>query len=204
MTAHDLNTDPSSSHETRAALNKVLADDDLMEQVTALPTYAEAVTAVLARAGMRAYTCSTDTNPRFGTPDKAAYICAIVAGDEVGECTLGHQQIERWTTTQSPDDTTGLFPTLLRGVRRRMVESKARLVASGNMSAVQILAEPLDDDRPEAVAFRTAVVGAWWQARLAQGHAPSSARMLLNLTCHPGLLSRLRSTTPDAPFFTAD
>lgn len=186
----------------RAALDAALASEGLMRAVTALPTCEEAVAAVLACAGMRAYTTHAEVNN--GYAQRTAFICAIVAGDEVGECTVGNQQNERWAASETPEPNVNvgdLFPSMAGGVRTMLVRSKARAVASGNMSAAEVLAAPLDDDGVASVAFRTAVLGAWWEARLAQGHSPASARMLLNLATHPSVLSRLRSEHPDAPFF---
>lgn len=202
-------TSPRSVTQVRNALGEALNDGTLMTTIITLPTLPEATAALLVRVGVRTSMATAESLSDRGVREEAIFVGGVVAGDEMGATTLRQQTCELWISPPStPSRVTGLAAlTSGPGLRLGLVQSAARGVASGNMSATEILSDPDLDARPESVAFRTAMVGAWWEARLAEGHTPESARFLLGLTANPLLLSRLRAARDTAgaptPFLDA-
>lgn len=180
-------------------LQLLLADRAVLAQIISTPTAVEATCDLLRRVGL--HPCAVAGFTRTGYDVRPhTWVSALVGGDEMGQCTIGESAWKPETTIAVDEVLDGSRPLpVLARTRARLAGQHAAAVINGNLSVTNVLSTP-PDDHPAAPAFLLSTVGAWWQARLAQGHCPDSARFLLGMIADPSLLAFLRAQDPEAPF----
>lgn len=193
-------TAPSASHGAApepvgwslADLPPAVADDVLLS-----PTLADAVAeAMWLLAGRRVYTwVSDDSLPRV--------LITPTGGDSYAWARVLPRT---WfTLTDDPEAASATKRRFFRGGRGEIPEaiSNRRTLEAALADFIlmpQTLTEAVRDDGTWRI--RAALVAAWWDTRLAEGHTPQSARTLLALLLEPDALARcgfLDEPSPPAP-----
>lgn len=183
-------------------LQLLLADRAVLSEVISAPTAVAATCDLLRRVGLHPCAVTGHTRTAYGVRANT-WVSALVVGDEMGQCTIEADMEREW----KPEATITLGEVLdgslpLSGIARkraRLAGQHAAAVVNGNLNVTEVLSTP-PNNHPAAPAFLLSTAGAWWQARLAQGHSAESARFLLGMIADPSLLAFLRAQDPEASF----
>lgn len=74
-----------------------------------------------------------------------------------------------------------------------------RALSRPDTAMTGLLAMPYADDFALDVAMRSMVLAAWWDARMAEGQTPESARFLLSLTANPAMSAAVSFDSDGTP-----
>jgi hypothetical protein len=185
----------SSFAEMKQAVRWGLDDPDLMASVTGRDSYGDAVVAFFEALGIPVVAV---TGPRFdvGYEERETFVTATLPDGVLGQFTID----EGWTRAYPGEARVPADAIVVpQGGRAARVGVAARAIAGGGQRFEKILSDPAAD-HPSDAAFRASVIGAWWKARVAEGHSEESARFLLALMVHPSVLALLRERGLDEPY----
>lgn len=172
--------------------DECLVADGQVARVLACSTHVEAVRSVLDMAGVRTFTGFIRTSAIAAAPVEATMIVAALSPTGMGSALSTAKAQQDWHPRPDRDDS----PSGADQTRARLdgVARTVRALAAPKQYQ-RVLARPYNPNSQVERVARGLAVSAWWATRLAEGHTPATARLLLALTAHPALLGAL--TFPD-------
>lgn len=177
--------------ETVAALsNLALRLREQPESLVACGTLRETIEQVLAEVGVGLFAGAAGEETDISTD--SVWLGVVLAPDVVGVTIIDSTAERDWS------DNSGPGPDMAHH-RAAIVAQTLRSLSTPDVAMSGLLATPYADDFALDVAFRSMVLAAWWDTRMAEGQTPESARFLLSLTAHPALAAAVSFDSDGTP-----